>query len=343
MRAYHLSPGAGLASLAPREQPTPDPAPTEALVRVRAAALNYRELNVARDTYPLPLKRDLIPVSDGAGEVVAVGAEVTRVRVGDRVMAAIFPRWQDGPFDMAVSAQLGGSLDGMLTEYAALDQDALIPVPEHLSYEQAATLPCAAVTAWHALSGGRGVQPGETVLTLGSGGVSLFALQFARLFGARVIATTGDDDKAQRLTALGAEHVLNYRGTPDWPERVRELTGGAGAEVIVEVAGTIDQSLRAVARGGEIAFVGTLGGGEPLGPVDPRALWLSGATVRPLAVGSRAHFAAMARAIAAHRLEPIIDRVFDFDEAPAAYSYFQDARPLGKVVIAATVPASGGE
>ncbi|HEY3726208.1 MAG TPA: NAD(P)-dependent alcohol dehydrogenase, partial [Solirubrobacteraceae bacterium] len=175
MRAYHLTPGAGLAGLALREQSVPDPAPTEALVRVRATALNYRELLVARDTYALPLKRDLIPVSDGAGEVVAVGAEVTRVQPGDRVMAAIFPRWLDGPFDLEVSAQLGGSLDGMLTEYAALDQDALVCIPEHLSYEQAATLPCAAVTAWHALSGGRGVHPGETVLTLGSGGVSLFA------------------------------------------------------------------------------------------------------------------------------------------------------------------------
>jgi NADPH:quinone reductase-like Zn-dependent oxidoreductase len=239
---------------------------------------------------------------------------------------------------MEVAAQLGGSLDGMLTEYAALDQDALVSIPQHLSYEQAATLPCAAVTAWHALTGGRGVRPGETVLTLGSGGVSLFALQFAQLFGARVVATTGNDQKAERLRALGAVHVLNYRTTPDWPERVRELTGGTGAELIVEVAGTIDQSLRAVARNGQITFVGLLGESESEAgaTVDPRALWLSGATVRPLAVGSRAHFTAMARAIAAHRLEPVIDRLFDFDEAPAAYRYFQDTRPFGKVVIAHT-------
>jgi NADPH:quinone reductase-like Zn-dependent oxidoreductase len=334
MRAYHLKPGAGLTSLALCEQTVPDPGPTEALVRVRATALNNRELLVARDTYPLPLKPDLIPVSDGAGEVVAIGPEVTRVQPGDRAMASIFPRWLDGPFHMEVSAQLGGSLDGMLTEYAALDQDALVPVPEHLSYEQAATLPCAAVTAWHALSGGRGVQPGETVLTLGSGGVSLFALQFAQLFGARVIATTSSEAKAEQLRALGAERVLNYRTTPDWPDRVRELTGGAGVEVIIEVAGTIDRSLRAIARGGEIAFVGLLDDGGAAAPVDPRGLWLSGASVRPLAVGSRAHFTAMTRAIAAHRLEPAIDHVFDFDEAPAAFRYFQDARPLGKIVIA---------
>jgi NADPH:quinone reductase-like Zn-dependent oxidoreductase len=333
MRAYHLSPGAGVAGLTLREQPIPEPSPTEALVRVRASALNYRELSVARDTYPLPLKRDLIPVSDGAGEVVAVGAEVARVQPGDRVMASIFPRWLAGPFDLEVSAQLGGSLDGMLTEYAVVDQDALVPIPEHLSYEQAATLPCAGVTAWHAVSGGRGVRPGECVLTLGSGGVSLFAIQFARLFGARVIATTSSDDKAHRLAALGAEHVLNYRTMPDWPERVRELTDSSGADLIVEVAGTVNRSLQAVARNGEIAFVGLLGDSAQAAAIDPRALWLSGATVRPLAVGNRAHFMTMARAIAAHRLEPVIDRVFDFEEAPAAYEYFQDARPIGKVVI----------
>jgi NADPH:quinone reductase-like Zn-dependent oxidoreductase len=333
MRAYHISPGAGLASLKLREEPTPEPAATEALVRVRASALNFRELLVARDTYPLPLKPDLIPVSDGAGEVVAVGRDVTRVQVGDRVTASIFPRWLDGPFGIDVSAQLGGSLDGMLTEYAVLDQQALVPIPEHLSYEQAATLPCAGVTAWHALSSGRGVRPGETVLTLGSGGVSLFALQFAQLFGTRVIATTGSEAKAQRLIELGSEHVLNYRTESNWPQRVRDLTGGAGADLIVEVAGTIGQSLRAIGRGGEIAFVGLLEDGAPA-TVEPRSLWLSGATVRPLAVGSRAHFTAMALAIAAHRLEPVIDRVFEFDEAPAAYRYFEEARPFGKVVIA---------
>ena len=336
MRAYHLSPGAGLTSLAVREQPIPNPAPNQALVRVRAISLNQRELLVARDDYPLPLKPDLIPVCDGAGEVVAIGPEVGRVHVGQRVASSIFPRWLDGPFDPAVSAQLGGSLDGMLTEYAALDAEALVPIPDHLSYEQAATLPCAAVTAWHALAGGRGIRPGETVLTLGSGSVSLFAIQLARVWGARVIATTGSDDKASRLRAHGAEHVLNYRTTPDWPERVRELTGGAGAQLIVEVAGSVSQSLRAVARGGEIALVGLLGDGPTLKPVEPRALWLSGATVRPLAVGSRAHFLALTSAIVAHRLEPLIDRVFDFDQAPAAFRRFEDARPFGKVVISSS-------
>lgn len=334
MRAYHASPGAGLAGLTLREHPLPEPGPTEVLVRVRASSLNYRELLVLRDSYVLPLKPDLIPVSDGAGEVVAIGPEVTRSRPGQRVTASIFPHWLAGRFDLGISAQLGGSLDGMLAEYVALDEDALIAIPDHLTYEQAATLPCAAVTAWHALTGGRGVQPGDTVLTLGSGGVSLFALQFAQLFGARVLATTSSEAKAQRLRALGADHVVNYRSVGDWPERVRELTGGAGADLIVEVAGTLQQSLDAIARGGEIAFVGLLSDGAPPAPVDPRAVWSSGATVRPLAVGSRAHFMAMTRAIAAHRLEPVIDRVFGFDEAPAAFRYFEQERPLGKVVIA---------
>ena len=330
MRSWHASPGAGIAGLTIREHAIPEPAATEALIRVRATSLNYRELGVLRDSYPLPLKPDLVPVSDGAGEVVAVGSAVTRVQVGDRVTASIFPRWMDGPFTLDVAPQLGGSLDGMLTEYTALDQDALLPIPEHLSYEQAATLPCAAVTAWHALTGGRGVLPGDTVLTLGSGGVSLFALQFARLLGARVIATTSTEVKAARLRALGAQHVINHRTNRDWPQQVRELTGGAGADLIVEVAGTLQQSLDAVARNGEIAFVGLLGTAEP---VDARALWMSGAVVRPLAVGSRAHFAAMTRAVSAHRLEPVIERAFGFGEAVEAFRHFDVDRPLGKVVI----------
>jgi NADPH:quinone reductase-like Zn-dependent oxidoreductase len=332
MRSYHATPGAGIAGLRVEEHSIPEPRPMEVLVRVHAVALNYRELLVLRDAYPLPLKPDLIPVSDGAGEVVAVGSGVTRVSVGERVAAAIFPRWLAGPFTMDVADQLGGSRDGMLTEYAALPEEALVRVPDPLSYAEAATLPCAAVTAWHALTGGRGLRPGETVLTLGSGGVSLFALQFAQLFGARVIATTGSADKVKRLRALGAAHVLDYRRTPAWSEQVRELTDGAGADLVVEVAGTLEQSLAAVARDGEIAFVGLLD--KQPAAVEQRALWLSGATVRPVAVGSRAHFTEMLRAIGAHRLTPVIDRVFPFAEAPAAYRYFETARPFGKVVIA---------
>jgi NADPH:quinone reductase-like Zn-dependent oxidoreductase len=332
MRSYRVAPGAGIAGLRIHEHPIPEPRPTEVLVRVHATSLNYRELNVLRGNYPLPLKSDLIPVSDGAGEVTAVGDEVTRVSVGERVAAAIFPRWQAGAFTMDVADQLGGSRDGMLTEYAVLPDDALVRVPDHLSYAEAATLPCAAVTAWHALTGGRGLRPGDTVLTLGSGGVSLFALKFAQLFGARVIATTGNDDKVTLLSDLGAAHVFNYRRTPAWSEQVREVTDGAGADLVVEVAGGLEHSLAAVARGGEIAFVGMLDNQEAV--VEQRALWLSGAAVRPVAVGSRAHITEMVRAIGAHQVRPVIDRVFPFSDAPAAYRYFETGRPFGKVVIA---------
>ncbi len=334
MRSFHADLGCGIDGLNVREHDTPEPGPGQALVRVRASSLSYRELMILRGRYPLPIKDDVVPVSDGAGEVAAIGEGVSRVAVGDRVAAAIFPRWIDGRFAFDVADQLGGSLDGMLTEYALLDADALVRIPGHLSYEQAATLPCAGVTAWHALTGGRGLRAGETVLTLGSGGVSLFAIQFAKAFGARVIATAGSGEKAERLRALGADEAIDYRAMPNWPELVRELTGG-GVDHVVEVTGRLEQSVRATAMNGEIAFVGLLsGGGNGQLSFDPSLLWLSGADVRTIAVGTRAHFEAMSRAIEANAIEPVIDRVFPFAEAVDAYRYYESARPFGKVVIA---------
>ena len=333
MKSYHVEYGGGLSSLSVREHPQPEPRLGEALVRVRANSLNGRELSILRGRYPLPVKPDVVPVSDGAGEVVAVGPGVTRVKVGDRVAASIFPHWIDGPFGVEQAPQLGGSLDGMLTEYAALPEDALLHLPAHLSFEEGATLPCAAVTAWNALTGGRGLQAGETVLTLGSGGVSLFALQFAKLLGARVIATTGSEDKAERLWALGANEVINYRATPAWEARVRELTAGRGVDRVVEVVGTIPQSLKSVAIEGEVAFVGLLSKEALATPIDPWLLFTSAAIVRVIAVGSRAQFLAMNRAISEHRLRPVIDRVFPFAEAAEAFRYYQAASPFGKVVI----------
>ncbi|MGH2713661.1 MAG: zinc-dependent alcohol dehydrogenase family protein [Thermoleophilaceae bacterium] len=334
MRSYHADLGCGIDGLSVREHDTPQPGPGQALVRVRASSLSYRELMILRGRYPLPIKDDVVPVSDGAGEVAAIGEGVSGVAVGDRVAAAVFPRWMDGRFAFDVADQLGGSLDGMLTEYALLDADALVGFPDHLSYEQAATLPCAGVTAWHALTGGRGLRAGETVLTLGSGGVSLFAVQFAKAFGARVIATAGSGEKAERLRALGADEAIDYRATPNWHELVRELTGG-GVDHVVEVTGCLEQSVRATAMKGEIAFVGLLSdGGNGVPSLDPSLLWLSGADVRTVAVGTRAHFEAMSRAIEANAIEPVIDRVFPFAEAVDAYRYYESARPFGKVVIA---------
>lgn len=340
MKSYHVDLGAGIAGLRMREHDIPVPSPHEVLVRMRACSLSFRELMILiLGYYPLPVRPDVIPVSDGAGEVIAVGEGVTRARVGDRIVGAVFPRWIDGPFEMQYAAQLGGSLDGMLTEVAVLSEEALVPIPDHLSFEEAATLPIAAVTAWNALTGSRSLQAGDTVLTLGSGGVSLFALQLAKLFGARVIATTSSQEKAQRLKALGADEVVNYRTTPEWHVAVRDLTGGQGVDLVVEVGGpgTIEQSIKATTCSGEIALIGSL---ARTGSTDGTTILsvlrnaIAGVvTLRSVAAGSRAHFLAMNRAITLHRLKPVIDRVFPFEEAQAAYRYYQEAQPFGKVII----------
>lgn len=333
MYSYHLSrSGAGSAGLAIREHDSPTPGPGQVVVAVRATSLSFRELMVLDGTYVLPVKPDLVPISDGAGEVVAVGPGVNAVRTGDRVMATLFPSWQDGPFAIEHLDQRGGSLDGMLTQLAVLDADSLVPVPAHLTYEEAATLPCAAVTAWNALTGdGTGVRPGETVVVQGSGGVSLFALQFAKALGARVIATTGSPEKAARLRDLGADETVNYRTGPGWAAEVRELTDGRGADRIVDVAGLLHESLSAISLAGTIACVGFVG--QTVVPLDPRALFASGATIRAVAVGSRAQFTAMNALIETCGLRPVIDRVFPFDQAVQAYDYYATRGGFGKVVI----------
>ncbi len=340
MKSYHINLGAGIAGLRMKEHDMPMPGPHEALVRVRACSLSFRELMILiLGYYPLPVRPDVIPVSDGAGEVIAVGECVTRAKVGDRVAGAVFPHWIDGPFDWKYAAQLGGSLDGMLTEVAVLSEEALVHIPDHLSFEEAATLPIAAVTAWNALTGSRPLQAGDTVLTLGSGGVSLFALQIAKLFGARVIATTSSEEKAQQLKALGADDVLNYRTTPDWHVAVRELTCDQGVDQVIEVGGpgTIVQSIKSTRYSGEIALIGSLARDDSTSETNALAVLRSAiagvVTLRSIAAGSRTQFISLTRAIALHRLKPVIDRVFPFDEAQAAYQYYQEVQPLGKVII----------
>lgn len=335
MRSYHLTMGAGLGGLTLREHAAPSPGPGEALVRVRAVSLNYRELMILiHGQYPLPVRPDVIAASDGAGEVVAVGEGVSAVAVGDRVTVPIFPRWRSGPFRMETSAQLGGSLDGMLTELAVLPADALVPVPPHLSFEEAAALPCAGVTAWNALTGGRPPAPGDVVLTLGSGGVSLLAIQLARALGARVVATTSSEAKAGRLRALGADEVIDYRARPDWDVEVRRLTGGRGADLVVEVGGpgTLQRSLASLAVGGEIAWVGGLAPGAFV--IDLLPLNRCVGTLRRVAVGSREQFLAMNELITLRRIRPVIARVFGFDQAPAAFAEYARGGHVGKIVIA---------
>jgi NADPH:quinone reductase-like Zn-dependent oxidoreductase len=332
MKRYVMNLGAGLAGLRMQEVPRPVPGPGEVLVRVHAASLNYREISIlVHGRYPLPIKPDVVALADGAGEVVEVGAGVDRVPPGQRVIASVFPHWLDGPFRMDVIDQLGGSLDGMLSEYVCLPQHALVPAPAHLSHEEAATLPCAALTAWHAVTAAGALDERETVLTLGSGPVSLFALQFAKAHGATVIATTSDDGKAARLRALGAAHVVNHRMQPEWGDRVRQLAGGIGVDRVVDVAGvSLAQALRAVRLGGHVALVGTRGGQAS---VDVAAIFGAGATVRPLAIGNRQQLEAMAQTMERHRLHPVIDRIFSFGQAPQAFAHYLSGANFGKVVI----------
>lgn len=336
MRSYHVETPGGVDGIVLRHAPTPEPGPAEIVVRVRAASLNKRDAMILDGSYPLPAKPGVVPVSDGAGEVVAVGPEVTRFRLGDRVMGGYWPRWLGGRLEPALIDQLGCTMDGMLTEYAVLDEQAAVAVPEHLSWAEAATLPCAALTAWTSLTGGEPLRPGDTVLTLGTGAVSLFALQFAKAMGHRVIVTTSSDAKAERLRALGADHVVNYAADPEWGQEVRRLTGGRGADLVVETAGpaSVEQSMRAAALYGQIVLLIT-GDQERSGITISSAAYAGSlATIRRVFVGSRADFESMNKAIEYHGIRPVIDRTFAFDEALDAYRYYLGGgSPFGKVVI----------
>jgi NADPH:quinone reductase-like Zn-dependent oxidoreductase len=334
VRAFHLDRFGDPTCLTMREHDVPEPGPREVLVRVRAASLNYRDLLIARRAYAVPAAEGVVPLSDGAGEVVAAGAEVSRVGAGDRVCSTYFLGHVDGPLTLeAASRQLGASHDGMLTEYRVLHEDWVVRAPEHLSFEQAATLPCAAVTAWAAVTGPRPVRAGDTVLTLGTGGVALFAVQLAAALGARVIAATSSERKAELLRGLGAAEVLDYRSRPDWHTVVRELTDGRGVEHVVETVGpaTLERSIRSVAFDGHVAMIGVFPDDTARFDLNVFAGRLF--TLRRIAVGSRSDLEAVGRFMADHRLGPVIDRVFPFEDAPAAFAHLAARRHTGKVVV----------
>jgi len=333
MKAIELQGDFGIDSLNLVERPQPHPAAGQVLLQMRAWSLNYRDLMIVKGQYNPKLRRPMTPLSDGVGEVVAVGQGVTRVKPGDRVAGVFMQKWIDGGLteDKAKSA-LGAGLAGLAAEYVVLDAEGVVHFPPHLSDEEAATLPCAAVTAWHALVTKGDVQAGETVLIQGTGGVSLFALQFAGMRGARVIATSSSDEKLARVRQLGAAEGVNYKATPEWGERVRELTGGVGVDHVVEVggAGTLGQSLRAVRMGGRISLIGVLSGG---GEIDPIPILMKGICVQGIFVGSRAMFGAMNTMIATHQLRPTIDRVFPFDDLRAALRHMESGSHFGKIVL----------
>jgi NADPH:quinone reductase-like Zn-dependent oxidoreductase len=331
VRAYRLERFGGLDGIDAGEQPEPKPGAGEAVVRVEARSLNFRDALILENRYAVPATPGVIPVSDGAGVVVETGAGVTRVDVGDRVAASYFPRWRDGDFAIAAAMeQFGCTRDGMLAELVAVPAEALVPIPEHLSFEEAATLPCAAVTAWAAMTEPRAPLPSQTVLTIGTGGVALFALQFAKLFGARAVAVTSSAEKAALLEGHGADVVIDRTAIPDWERSVREATGGAGVDLVVETGSieTLPRSLASCAAGAHVALIAALGDAV----LDARALSMP-VTIRRSFVGSRAHFEAMNRAIAQHRLRPVVDRTFAFDGAKDAYAHFLEKRHVGKVVI----------
>jgi NADPH:quinone reductase-like Zn-dependent oxidoreductase len=314
--------------------PEPQPTATQVLIRVRATSLNFRDSLVANGAYfNGPMKSDLIPLSDGAGEVISVGSHVKRFKQGDKVAGTFFQTWPDGAMQYSRPA-MGGSTNGMLSEMVALHDDGVVLLPEGYSFEEGATLPCAAVTAWHALMATRNpLKPGQTVLCIGTGGVSIFALQFAKAAGARVIITSSSDDKLARAKTLGADDGINYKQFPDWEKKVAELTNKRGVDHIIEVGGpgTLAKSYKAVAPEGQISLIGVVAGNK--GDTNPLSMMMKGANLQGIYVGTTKMFEDMTRAINQSKIKPIIDRTFPFDEAPEAYRQLPTGQHFGKLVI----------
>ena len=328
MKAYVLTEERGIDSVQLVDRPDPEPGPGQVTVAVRATSLNYRDLMMTRRG------QGIVPLSDGAGDVVAVGEGVTDVQVGDRVAGLFFQTWQRGPLRAEHhDSALGGAVDGMLAEYVTLDASGVIGFPDHFSYADAATLPCAALTAWNAIVEDGEVTVGDTILLLGTGGVSIFGLQIASIMGLRSIITSSSDEKLDSARKLGADETINYLDTPEWGKKVLELTDGRGADLILEVggAGTMPQSLVAGGTNSTISLIGILGGTRAEfnpGAMVPKAMKMVG-----IYVGSRDMFEDMNRAFDQHRVEPVIDWTFGFEDAQAAYRHMEDAKHLGKIVI----------
>jgi NADPH:quinone reductase-like Zn-dependent oxidoreductase len=333
MKQYELQ-AFGLENLKIVERPRPEPGPGQALVRMRACSLNFRDLMVAKGVYNPKMRLPIVPFSDGCGVVEAVGPGVTRVTPGDRVTPIFMQTWIDGPLTDAKSkSALGGAIDGVLAEYVTLHEDGLVPVPAHLSDEQAACLPCAAVTAWNALVTQGHLKSGDTVLVQGTGGVSIFALQFAKAHGARVIATSGSDAKLARVKQLGADETINYKTTADGEKAAVQLTGGVGVDHVVEVggAGTFERSLQAIRPMGTVSQIGVLTGVTKDLNIAP--ILMKHARIQGIYVGSRAMFEDMNRAVVQNKIVPVVDKVFSFDQVPDALRHMESGSHFGKIVV----------
>jgi len=335
MRAYHLPKGgAGIEGLTIVDRPTPKPLHRQVLVKVAACSLNFRDLGIVRGTYRLPVRENLVPLSDGAGEVVEIGPGVARVKVGDKVAGSFFQRWPGGEMTaQAAGSALGGAIDGLLAEYVVLEEDGVVKIPEHLSLEEGATLPCAGVTAWSALVHHAKLIAGQTVLLQGTGGVSIFGLQLAHAMGITAIITSSSDEKLARAKALGAACCINYKTTPDWEKTAVAFTGGVGVDHVIEVGGaaTLTRSFGAIRIGGKISIIGGVSGGAT--ELNPGLIFSRRANVQGIYVGSMQMFEAMNAAISGNKIKPAIDHVFGFDEVHAAYKRMAAGAHFGKIVI----------
>lgn len=334
MKAYRISHGKKIDGLQLDDIVDHQLAPYEVQIRVRAVSLNYRDLMVAEGVYGAKPDYPVIPCSDGAGDVIAVGPQVTRLKPGDRVMATFFPHWLEGRSTQAnIRSSLGGDIDGMLAEAVTLHEDTLVKIPDQLSYVEASTLPCAATTAWNAIFESSNVQPGDTVLLLGTGGVSIMGLQMAKAAGLRAIITSSSDDKLERARALGADETINYRTTPEWQDEVLRKTNGKGVDVVLEVGGqgTITRSVTSTAVSGTIAVIGGVSGFG--GEVNPTTLLFGAKRLIGIYVGSRAMLEQTAKFFAGAGIKPVVDRVFPFAEAKEAYRHLESGSHFGKVVI----------
>ena len=334
MKAYEVQ-QFGIDNLASVNREEPSPKPDEVLIKFHAASLNHRDFMVVSGTYNPRMKLPAVPFSDGAGEITAVGEGVTKWNAGDRVMPIFAQGWFDGESSdekRRTSLGAGAQWDGVLREFGTFSQESVVRIPEHLNYEEAATLPCAALTAWNALTVSGRLKAGETVVTLGTGGVSIFALQFAKLSGARVIITSSSNEKLEHAKQLGADETINYKTREDWDNAVLELTGKAGADHVVEVggSGTLAKSLNAVRIGGHIAMIGALSGPGQFNPIH---VFMKAIRLQGVFTGSRHMFEEMNRAISIAKLRPVIDRTFMFDKAVDALRYMESGSHFGKIVV----------